>query len=201
MQPDLINKLDTIRFMPGKCIYVRINIFKNLTYISLDHHFVTWRLIPETMIDIQNKISYILQGFIASGKYNKWQIITLLKRCNIFLIYLTTFRCNQIAGKNNVRHRIGSIAGNLSDAVKDISIYKNAVAGIQSNMFFADLIIQYSGFCRCNFKSRVPMQRAALLPQGFQLIMEKRNRKDHRIIVDLLFQLTINNNWHYFLRN
>lgn len=97
--------------MTGESVYIQKNVFENMTYVSLDHHFVTWRLIPETMMNVPYKMIDFLQTFIPAWKYNKRQIIALLKGNDIFFIYLTSFRSNQTAGKNDIGQRVSCITG------------------------------------------------------------------------------------------
>jgi len=171
---------------------------KNETDVSLDPHFVTGFLIPETVINILYESVDVLQGLVSGRENNKGQIIALLKRRDVIFIDLTSFRSDQTAGKNDIRHRVRDVAGNLTDAVKDIPIDKNTVACIERDVFFSDLIIQCSGFSRCDLKSGMPVQGPAPLYQRFQLILIECDRKDRRIVRDLLFQLMIYGYWHNF---
>ena len=92
-----------------------------MTQISLNGHFTASTWIPETMINFPYQNIYFLQRLIAGSKDNKRQLITLLKRRNIFFIYQTSFRSNQTSGKNHIGHGVGDISGNLPDAVQDIA--------------------------------------------------------------------------------
>ena len=92
-------------------------------------------------------------------------------------------------------HRLG-ITGNLPDTVKQVSVHKQAVSGLQQDVLLSHLIIQNPGLCFGNFKIRVPVQRSFPAGQFGKFVFKKGDRKKPPFTGNLLAHVLVYDDRH-----
>ena len=166
-------------------------LFKNTAQCALNRHFVTGTLFTHQAVNLLHAPVHLFVPTDFLPEQNKRQGVTLCNRLNIFAIDYVGFRCNRSAGKDDIRHQVGRIAGKLLDSMQRVSVNKYAVAHSQGNMLLPDLNVHNAACRRGEFKVGMPMQRSLPIGESRQFVTKIGNGKLGSIMGYLFAQLMI----------
>lgn len=104
-------KLDARILRPGQIIEIQKYKFENSAQIALNSHLVTRSPLTHETINILYQPVHLAQTAVFLTKKNKRQRLTSGDRLNVFPVDLVALRCDHFSRKDNIRHRIGELAG------------------------------------------------------------------------------------------
>ena len=198
LHADLRMDLNARVFSLRQILQMQKYLFKNTAQCALNRHFVTGTLFTHQAVNLLHAPVHLFVPTDFLPEQNKRQGVTLCNRLNIFAIDYVGFRCNRSAGKDDIRHQVGRIAGKLLDSMQRVSVHKYAVSRIQGNMLLPDLNVHNAACRRGEFKVGMPMQRSLPIGESRQFVAKIGNGKLGCIMVDLFAQLMIEYYRHNF---